>query len=423
VTQWRTRFRMDMNNAENQAGNKAIDSLINYETVKYFNNDDYEVKRYQESLKKYESAAIKTATSLATLNFGQNAIFSAGLTAIMLLSGYGVASGTMTVGDLVMCNGLLFQLSLPLNFLGTVYREVRQSIQDMENMFELNNIKTTIKDKSPDVPYLMLNTSNSTIVFDKVKFQYSDRQPLFNDLSFEVPAGKKIAIVGGSGSGKSTIVRLLYRFYDPLEGRILINNHDIKEVSLESLRRNIGIVPQDTVLFNDTILYNIHYGNFNASLDEVKKVVKLSDLHDTIMRMPKGYDTLVGERGLKLSGGEKQRVAIARTTLKNPPIFIYDEATSSLDSITEQNILNSLRKLIQGRTSIVIAHRLVTVLDADEIFVLEKGKVVERGTHRKLMQNPFSLYFTLWQKQSDHNSILKQIESEQKTNAETIIKK
>ena len=293
----------------------------------------------------------------------------------------------------------------------------------MENMFELNNIKTTIKDKSPDVPYLMLNTSNSTIVFDKVKFQYSDRQPLFNDLSFEVPAGKKIAIVGGSGSGKSTIVRLLYRFYDPLEGRILINNHDIKEVSLESLRRNIGIVPQDTVLFNDTILYNIHYGNFNASLDEVKKVVKLSDLHDTIMRMPKQYDTLVGERGLKLSGGEKQRVAIARTTLKNPPIFIYDEATSSLDSITEQNILNSLRKLIQGRTSIVIAHRLVTVLDADEIFVLEKGKVVERGTHRKLMQNPFSLYFTLWQKQSDHNSILKQIESEQKTNAETIIKK
>ncbi len=268
-------------------------------------------------------------------------------------------------------------------------------------MFDLTNIKSSIKDKSIGVPDLILNPTNSFITFDKVKFQYNERQILFNDLSFEVPAGKKIAIVGGSGSGKSTIVRLLYRFYDPVEGRILINNNDIRDVSLNSLRKNIGIVPQDTVLFNDTILYNIHYGNFASSLDKVYDVTKLSDLHDTIMRMPKGYETLVGERGLKLSGGEKQRVAIARTMLKNPPIFIYDEATSSLDSITEQNILNSLKKLIQGRTSIVIAHRLVTVLDADEILVLQNGKIVERGSHRNLIKKPSSLYFTLWQNQSN----------------------
>ena len=268
-------------------------------------------------------------------------------------------------------------------------------------MFDLTNIKSSIKDKAIGVPDLILNPTNSFITFDKVKFQYNERQVLFNDLSFEVPAGKKIAIVGGSGSGKSTIVRLLYRFYDPVEGRILINNNDIRDVSLNSLRKNIGIVPQDTVLFNDTILYNIHYGNFASSLEKVYDVTKLSDLHDTIMRMPKGYDTLVGERGLKLSGGEKQRVAIARTMLKNPPIFIYDEATSSLDSITEQNILNSLKKLIQGRTSIVIAHRLVTVLDADEILVLQNGKIVERGSHRNLIKKPSSLYFTLWQNQSN----------------------
>nr|QUF59442.1 ATP-binding cassette transporter Abcb7 [Brachionus angularis] len=400
TTQWRTKFRIDMNKAENEAGNKAIDSLINYETVKYFNNDDYEVKRYQESLKKYEISAIKTSTSLAALNFGQNAIFSGGLTAIMLLAGYGVMNGEMTVGDLVMCNGLLFQLSLPLNFLGTVYREVRQSIIDMQNMFDLTSLKSTIREK-PNAPNLIITPTTSSIVFDKVKFQYVDGQDLFSDLSFEVPAGKKIAIVGGSGSGKSTIVRLLYRFYDPLDGRILINNQDIKDVSLDSLRQVIGIVPQDTVLFNETIMYNIHYGNMNASIDDVYNVAKMSDLHNTISKMPKQYNTLVGERGLKLSGGEKQRVAIARTMLKNPYIFVYDEATSSLDSITEQTIMGSLRKLIHGRTSICIAHRLITVIDADEIFVLEKGKVVERGSHRALISRPSSLYHTLWQKQSD----------------------
>ena len=400
ITKWRTKFRIDMNKAENDAGNKAIDSLINYETVKYFNNDEYEVKRYQDSLKKYEVAAVKTSTSLATLNFGQNAIFSAGLTAIMLLSGFGVANGTMTVGDLVMCNGLLFQLSLPLNFLGTVYREVRQSIIDMQNMFDLTSINSLVKEL-PNAPNLILDPTNASIVFDRVKFSYVQNQNLFQDLSFEVPAGKKIAIVGGSGSGKSSIVRLMYRFYDPIEGRILINNQDIKTVTLDSLRRSIGIVPQDTVLFHDTILYNIHYGNMNATLEEVYQVARMSNLHDTIMRFPKQYQTLVGERGLKLSGGEKQRVAIARTMLKNPRIFIYDEATSSLDTITERNILNSIKDIMHSRTSIAIAHRLITVVDADEILVLANGKIVERGSHRALMQKPSSLYFDLWQKQYD----------------------
>lgn len=270
----------------------------------------------------------------------------------------------------------------------------------MQNMFDLTSIKSSIKEK-PNVPNLIISPTSSAIVFDKVRFQYVEGQDLFSELSFEVPSGKKIAIVGGSGSGKSTIVRLLYRFYDPIEGRILINDQDIKDVSLNSLRKHIGIVPQDTVLFNESILYNIHYGNLNASLDDVYNVAKMSDLHNTITKMPKQYNTVVGERGLKLSGGEKQRVAIARTMLKNPYIFVYDEATSSLDSITEQNIMGSLRKLIHGRTSICIAHRLITVIDADEIFVLEKGKVVERGSHRNLISRPSSLYHTLWQKQSD----------------------
>nr|QNH67934.1 ATP-binding cassette transporter subfamily B member 7 X1 [Brachionus plicatilis] len=402
TTKWRTKFRIDMNKAENEAGNKAIDSLINYETVKYFNNDDYEVKRYQESLMKYQQSAIKTSTSLAVLNFGQNTIFSTGLTAIMLLAGYGAVSGQMTVGDLVMCNALLFQLSVPLNFLGTVYREVRQSILDMQNMFDLTAIQAGVKEK-PSAPNLIITPSKSAIVFDKVRFKYQEGADLFSDLSFEVPSGKKVAIVGGSGSGKSTIVRLLYRFYDPLEGRVLINGQDIRNVSLDSLRQKIGIVPQDTVLFNDTILYNIHYGNMKTNVEDVYKVAEMCDLHNTIEKMPMKYDTMVGERGLKLSGGEKQRVAIARTMLKNPYIFVYDEATSSLDSITEQIIMSSLRKLIHGRTSICIAHRLITVIDADEIFVLENGKVVERGSHKQLISNPFSLYHTLWQKQSEQS--------------------
>lgn len=400
VTQWRTKYRIQMNKADNEAGNKAIDSLINYETVKYFNNENFEVKRYDDALEKYENASIKTQTSLAALNFGQNLIFSASLSVIMILASQGIINGSMSVGDLVLCNGLLFQLSLPLNFLGTIYREVRQSVLDMEQMFQLTEIEAKIKSKL-HAPNLLLTPQQSSIVFDNVTFGYTPNNNIFENLNLEIPSGKKVAIVGGSGSGKSTIVRLLFRFYDPVEGRILINNQDIRDVTVESLRKSIGVVPQDTVLFHDTILYNLKYGNLNASLDDIYEAAKNSDLHNAIMKMPKKYETVVGERGLKLSGGEKQRVAITRCLLKNPTIFIYDEATSSLDSITEQNILNSMKANIKARTSIFIAHRLSTITDADEIFVISGGKVIERGSHQQLLSKPSSLYFTLWQKQHD----------------------
>ena len=401
ITQWRTKFRIAMNRADNEAGNKAIDSLINYETVKYFNNEDYEVKRYDEALKKYEIASIKTTTSLAALNAGQNAIFSAGLGVIMYLASQGIVTAEMSLGDLVMCNALLFQLSLPLNFLGTIYREVKQSLIDMQELFQLTAVEPIVRNKSIDVPNLLLSPSQSSIIFDNVTFGYVAGSNIVDKLSIEIPSGKKVAIVGGSGSGKSTIVRLLYRFYDPVDGRILINNQDIRDVSLDSLRKAIGVVPQDTVLFHDSIMYNLQYGNFKATQDEIYEAAKKSDIHNAIMKMPKKYETIVGERGLKLSGGEKQRVAITRCLLKDPTIFVYDEATSSLDSITEKNILNSLKANIKGRTSIFIAHRLSTITDADEIFVLGNGRVIEKGTHQSLISKPSSLYFTLWQKQNE----------------------
>ncbi|XP_066253911.1 iron-sulfur clusters transporter ABCB7, mitochondrial-like [Euwallacea similis] len=399
VTQWRTKFRIYMNKAENDAGNKAIDSLINYETVKYFNNEKYEADVYDMSLKKYQDASLKTSTSLALLNFGQNAIFSAALSGIMVLAANEILKGNLTVGDLVMVNGLLFQLSVPLGFLGSVYREVRQALIDMQTMFTLLAMDTQIKNK-PHAPYLHVDGKTSKIVFDKVSFEYGPGKNILNGLDLTIEPGKKVAVVGGSGSGKTTLVRLLYRFFEPNKGRILIGGQDINDVDLESLRKSISIVPQDSVLFHDTILHNLRYGDLNASEQEVIEAAKLAEIHDSIMKWPKGYQTQVGERGLKLSGGEKQRVAIARAILKNSPILIFDEATSSLDSITEHNILKALRNATKGRTSIVIAHRLSTVMDVDEIFVFENGRVSERGTHQELLKNVDSLYHRLWSTQN-----------------------
>ncbi|KAM4555397.1 iron-sulfur clusters transporter ABCB7, mitochondrial [Odontesthes bonariensis] len=399
VTQWRTRFRIEMNKADNEAGNAAIDSLLNYETVKYFNNEKYEAERYDAFLKTYESSSLKTTSTLAMLNFGQSAIFSVGLTAIMLLTSKGIAAGTMTVGDLVMVNGLLFQLSIPLNFLGTVYRETRQALIDMNTLFTLLNVDPKIKEKNL-APPLTIAPQEATIRFEDVYFEYLEGQKVLNGVTFEVPAGKKVAVVGGSGSGKSTIMRLLFRFYEPQQGNIYIAGQNIREVSLDSLRKALGVVPQDAVLFHNTIFYNLQYGNINATPEEVYQVARLAGLHDAILRMPHGYDTQVGERGLKLSGGEKQRVAIARAILKNPPILLYDEATSSLDSITEENILNSMKEMVKDRTSVFIAHRLSTIVDADEILVLQEGKVAERGDHHTLINTPGSLYADLWNAQN-----------------------
>ncbi|KAJ3587472.1 hypothetical protein NHX12_011069 [Muraenolepis orangiensis] len=399
LTQWRTRFRIEMNKADNDAGNAAIDSLLNYETVKYFNNEKYEAQRYDSYLKTYEESSLKTTSTLALLNFGQSAIFSLGLTGIMVLASQGIMAGTMTVGDLVMVNGLLFQLSLPLNFLGTVYRETRQALIDMNTLFTLLSLDPKIKEHDL-APVLAVTPQVATIRFEDVYFEYLEGQGVLNGVSFEVPAGKKVAIVGGSGSGKSTIVRLLFRFYEPQQGNIYIAGQNIRDVTLDSLRRALGVVPQDAVLFHNTIYYNLLYGNINATREDVYQVARLAGLHDAILKMPHGYDTQVGERGLKLSGGEKQRVAIARAILKQPPILLYDEATSSLDSITEENILNSMKDMVKDRTSVFIAHRLSTIVDADEIIVLSEGKVAERGSHQVLLASPGGLYADLWNTQN-----------------------
>ncbi|VAH40443.1 unnamed protein product [Triticum turgidum subsp. durum] len=398
LTQWRTKFRTAMNKADNASGAVAVDSLLNYETVKYFNNEQFEVQKYDKYLKRYEDAALKAQSSLAYLNFGQNVIFSLTLSTAMVLSSYGIMSGALTVGDLVMVNGLLFQLSVPLNFLGSVYRESRQSLIDMKSMFQLLEEKPGIKDELHAQP---LQFKGGCIEFENVHFGYVPERQILNGATFTVPAGKSVAIVGtsGSGKGKSTILRLLFRFFDSTSGSIRIDGQDIRGVTLESLRKSLGVVPQDTVLFNDTIKHNIQYGLLSANDEEVYDAARRASIHDTIMNFPDKYDTVVGERGLKLSGGEKQRVSIARVFLKEPSVLLCDEATSALDSTTESSILNSLMSLSVDRTSIFIAHRLTTAMLCDEIIVFENGRVVEQGPHDHLLSKR-GRYAELWSQQN-----------------------
>ncbi len=397
ASEWRIAIRRELNESDTEAHSKAVDSLLNYETVKYFNNEGLETRRFDASMADYERAAIKTYFSLGILNSGQAFIFAVGLTLCMLLAARGVAGGTLTVGDFVMVNAMLIQLYQPLNFMGMVYREIKQGLVDLESMFVLLGEEGEIKDKPGARP---LRVTEGTIRFENVFFAYDLERPILRDISFKVPAGKMVALVGPSGAGKSTVSRILFRFYDISSGRVLIDGQNIQDVTQASLRKAIGMVPQDTVLFNDTIAYNIRYGRPEATDDEVREAARLAQIDEFIQTLPEGYATRVGERGLKLSGGEKQRVAIARTILKGPPILMLDEATSALDSHTEKEIQDALDRIARNRTTLVIAHRLSTIVHADEIIVFEQGRIVERGTHARLIEKG-GLYASMWERQRE----------------------
>ncbi len=405
VSNWRIQIRRDMNNSDTEASSKAIDSLLNYETVKYFGNEGMEARRFDVSMAKYERAATRTWTSIGWLNFGQTVIFSIGMLICMIMSALAVQRGEQTIGDFVLINMFLMQLSIPLNFIGFVYREIRQGLTDIEAMFDLLEVEPEIEDVINAPP---LNIVDGAIRFENVDFRYDPDRPILNGVSFDVPAGKTVAIVGPSGAGKSTISRLLFRFYDIQSGSITIDGQDLRSVEQESLRGAIGMVPQDTVLFNDTIAYNIRYGRVDATEEEVEQAAERAQIQDFIARLPEGFDTQVGERGLKLSGGEKQRVAIARTLLKAPPILVLDEATSALDTQTEQEIKAALDIVSANRTTVVIAHRLSTIIDADEIIVLEAGEIAERGTHAKLLQKD-GLYASMWNRQLEASEAEKRL--------------
>ncbi len=395
LTEWRTKIVRQMNEMDNQTNTRAIDSLLNFETVKYFGNEDYEAEQYDKNLTGWEKARARNRLSMAALNTGQAFVIAASITAIMTLAAIDVSTGAMTLGDLVLVNAYMLQLFIPLNFLGFVYREIKRALADIEHMFSLLGKETKIKDK-PDAGDLVLNGGG--VRFEHVSFSYKEDRQILNDVSFEIPAGKKVAVVGPSGAGKSTLARLLFRFYDVDVGRITINNQDIRDLTQHSVRSAIGVVPQDTVLFNSNIYYNIAYGRPDAGKEEVEKAAQLAHLDKFIEQLPQGYDTLVGERGLKVSGGEKQRIAIARMLLKKPGIMVFDEATSSLDSGSEQAILEALREVAESNTTLVIAHRLSTIIDADHIVVLDQGCVVEQGTHADLLDKQ-GIYASLWELQ------------------------
>jgi ATP-binding cassette subfamily B protein len=404
VTEWRMKYRVTMNAFDSRANTEAVDSLLNYETVKYFGNEDYELRRYDNSLRQWETAAVRSQTSLSALNTGQAAIIALGVTSIMMLAAQGVVDGSMTLGDLVLVNAFLLQLFIPLNFLGIVYSQLKHSIADMQLMFEVLERPPEIVDRPGARD---LEPGNAGVRFEKVSFAYDPARPILHDVSFSISPGEKVAVVGPSGAGKSTLARLLFRFYDIPQGRILINGQDISEVTQASLRRAIGIVPQDTVLFNDTLYYNIAYARPGASRNEIEQAARLANIHNFIAGLPEGYDTVVGERGLKLSGGEKQRVAIARAVLKNPPVLVFDEATSSLDSHSEQSILDALREVAEHHTTLVIAHRLSTIIDADQILVMQGGRIIETGVHQELLGKD-GAYARLWhlqQEESRHEHI------------------